>query len=216
MKNLVLSLLIGISLMSFVIAQGQGIHEPGTGIIDPEINEAGQGLETNTQNQGEETNLQNQFKIRDGNYIGENGQQIKIKKQSNNKIQLEVGSVKVNCDCNITQEQFQNKTRLKAILSNGKNAEIKVMPDTASETALQKLRLKNCNESNNCSIELKEVGQKEQAKLAYEIKTQRQSKVFGLFKTKMQVQVHIDAETGEVINVKKPWWAFLASEPTEE
>ena len=31
------------------------------------------------------------------------------------------------------------------------------MPNTASETALNRLKLKNCNEENNCNIELKEV-----------------------------------------------------------
>jgi len=89
------------------------------------------------------------------------------------------------------------------------------MPNTASETALQRLRLKNCNEEQGCNIELKEVGQGQQAKLAYEMKTQRQSKVFGLFGARMQVQAQVDAETGEIVRVKKPWWAFLASEPAE-
>jgi len=32
----------------------------------------------------------------------------------------------------------------------------------------------------------------------------------------MDVSAQIDAETGEIIRVKKPWWAFLASEPEEE
>jgi len=114
------------------------------------------------------------------------------------------------------QETVQNKTKLSATLSNGKNAEIKVMPNTASEKALERVRLKVCSEENECKIELKETGSGEQTKLAYELKTQRQSKVFGLFKAKMQVQVQVNAENGEVIKVKKPWWAFLASEPAEE
>jgi hypothetical protein len=29
----------------------------------------------------------------------------------------------------------------------------------------------------------------------------------------MQVQAQVDAETGEIIQVNKPWWAFLAVEP---
>jgi hypothetical protein len=31
----------------------------------------------------------------------------------------------------------------------------------------------------------------------------------------MDVQAQVDAETGELLKVKKPWWAFLASEPQE-
>lgn len=84
------------------------------------------------------------------------------------------------------------------------------------ERALERLRLKVCSEEQECTIELKEVGSGEQAKIAYELKTQRQSKVLGLFKAQMQVQAQVDAENGEVIKVKKPWWAFLASEPSEE
>jgi hypothetical protein len=92
---------------------------------------------------------------------------------------------------------------------------VKVMPDTASEKALERLRLKTCSDENECQIELKEVGSGDNAKLAYEVKTQRRSKLFGLFGMKMQVQAQVDAETGEVIQTSKPWWAFLASEPAE-
>ncbi len=196
-------------MMGLVIAEG--VHEPGTGITNFEIKEAGQGT-----GQGLETTLQTQQKVMAGNYVGENGQQMKIQQQSNNRVRLEVGGVGADCSLNMTQKQVQNKTVLETKLSNGRNAEIKIMPDKASETALQRLRIKNCDEEEGCNIELKEVGQGEQAKLAYEVNTQRQSKIFGLFEAKMQVQAQVDAETGEVIRVRKPWWAFLASESAEE
>ena len=201
-----LSLFIGIFLIGLVFAaQGeQGI---------------GQGGETGTQNIdaiNQQTQDQNRIQVQDGTHEGEGGQMLKIQTQANNRIKLEVGGVSAECDCEMKQEKVQNKTKLSATLSNGKNAEIKIMPDTASEKALAKLRLKVCSEENECQIELKETGSGEQTKLAYELKTQRQSKVFGLFKAKMQVQAQINAENGEVIKVKKPWWAFLASEPAEE
>jgi len=150
-----------------------------------------------------------------GVYVGEGGEQIQIQEKENNRIQLRVRDVEVDCDCNLTQEMVQNRTRLSVKLNNGRDAEIKVMPDTASETALSRLRLKVCSIEKNCSIELKETGQGENTRLAYELKTQRESKVFGLFKAQMQVQAQVDAENGEVISTKKPWWAFLASEPEE-
>ena len=90
------------------------------------------------------------------------------------------------------------------------------MPDVAAQRALERLRLRNCNESAGCTIELKEVGQGNQTRAAYEIQTQKQARFLGLFKTRMQVQAQIDAENGEVIQTKKPWWAFLASEKDEE
>lgn len=188
MKKELVILVAGILLMSFVIAQ-VGTPPPGEGIS---------------------------ARVMAGDYISENGQRMIVQQQSNNQIKLKVNNVSANCGLNLTQKQVQNKTKLETKLSNGRNAEIKIMPDTASETALQRLRLKNCVEEQGCSIELKEVGQGEKAKLAYEIKTQRESKVFGLFRARMNVEAQVDAETGKIIRVKKPWWAFLASEPTEE
>jgi hypothetical protein len=69
-------------------------------------------------------------------------------------------------------------------------------------------------EERNCTIELKEVaiGKSNETKLAYEIKTEKSSKVLLLFRKKMPLIAQVDAETGEVISVKKPRWAFIARE----
>jgi len=207
MKKILLTLMVCILLSSVVFAAGQsssgsqGIHEPGTGIANPDLKEAGQGtgqglvaqLETFTNSAGDEV-------------------QLTLAEQT----RLRVRDVEAHTSMNITQEQVQNRTQLRVHLSNGiNNAEIKVMPNTASETALARLRIRVCNESNNCTIQLKEVGTGNQTRAAYEVQAEKQAKVLGLFKTKMQVQAQIDAETGNVIQTKKPWWAFLASESEE-
>jgi len=231
-----------LSLVSFAIAQGP---QDGTGESHDEIISAGgqngsgqQGdntdsgngssngtglqdnVKTNTQNQGEETNLQNQIKeqnqVRSGNYQGANGEQVQVQEKSNNKIELKVGNSKAQTALELTAETDGEKTNFKTTLSNGRNAEIKVMPDTASEKALEQLRLKVCSEENGCAIELKEVGKSQEEKqLAYEVQAERHSRILGIFKKKMQVQAQVDAETGEVIQTNKPWWAFLATEPVE-
>lgn len=199
-------LLLGVFLFSFVVAQvGPG---DGTGAEHDAVVAA--GGQSGDPVVGEGIGA----KIMAGNYFGEGGQQMMIQEKANNQVRLEVGGVGVDCDCNMTQERVNNKTKLKTKLSNGRNAEVKVMPDRASETALERLRLKNCAEGE-CSIELKEVGQGEGARLAYEVKTQRSSMIFGLFGKRMDVEAQVDAETGEVIRVNKPWWAFLASESEE-
>ena len=139
--------------------------------------------------------------------------------RSGNIITITVDKTEVDTELELEQEETEsgNKTKLKAKLTNGKNAEIKIMPDTASETALNKLRIRVCSEENNCQIELKEIGKGDEEKqLAYEMQIERHSRILGIFQKKMQVQAQVDAENGEVIKVKKPWWAFLASEPAEE
>ncbi len=235
-------------MSSLVFAQRQqGIHEPGTGIDNPELAEAGQGTgqglqedmmtesgetvgqgvqtstETQTmtqqQNQGEETQIQNrvqtQSRVRAGEYTSESGKQLRVQEQSNNRMRLEAGSASADTSMELVQEQVQERTRLRVKLSNGKDSEVKVMPDAASEKALERLRLKVCSEENSCRIELKEVGSGEKVRAAYEVQVQKQAKMLGLFKTRMQVQAQVDAENGEVIQSKKPWWAFLASESEE-
>lgn len=155
-----------------------------------------------------------EIQLQAGEHVGEDGQQIMVR-QRGDAVRLEIGGKAVESLMKINQEMISNRTKLGAQLSNGRNAEIKIMPRVASETALERLRLKFCVEAEGCSIELKEVGKGERAKLAYEVKTQRRSKIFGLFEANMQVKAQVNAENGELIRVNKPWWAFLASEPEE-
>ncbi|MBN2367678.1 hypothetical protein JXC34_01570 [Candidatus Woesearchaeota archaeon] len=228
MKKLGLVLFISILMCSLVLAQG--VHEPGTGLADPELKEAAQGTgqgngtgdsvatatATEQQNKGEESQIQNQVavKVMTGTYTA-NGKQVQIQEQSSERVQLKVGETSAETTMQMTQLQTQEGTKLSVKLSNGKDAEVKVMPDTASEKALERLRLKVCSEDNGCQIELKEVGSGEGAKAAYEVQAQKQAKFLGIFGTKMQVRAQVDAESGEVLQVKKPWWSFLASEVEE-
>ena len=124
------------------------------------------------------------------------------------KIKIKSGKVEA-----VTSESISViESKLTMQTSNGRNAEIKIMPDTASEKAIERLKLKVCSEENNCTIQLKEVGKDSKYFVAYEIDANNEVKILGMFKKKMKVQAQIDAETGEVILIKKPWWSFLAKE----
>jgi hypothetical protein len=208
MKKIFLFLLISLISTSLVLA-ANGNTEVGQQGANSEVQT---NTELQTQNKGEATQLQNQVRVQSGNYENSNGAQMQI--QNENQFRLKVGGVEAKSNMQIGSEydSAQNKTMLKTQLSNGMNAEIKVMPNTASQKAIERLQLKVCNSENNCSIELKEVGKGEQSRAAYEVQAQKEARVLGLFKTKMQVQAQIDAETGEIIKSKKPWWAFLAAE----
>ncbi len=150
-------------------------------------------------------------RVKAGVYINEAGDQIRVSELAQNRTRLRIREIDVESELEIEELRENNRTRLRVKLSNGRDAEIKIMPDRASETALARLRLKVCNESNNCSFELKEVG----SKLAYELRAEKKARIFGLFRTRMRVESQIDAESGEIIMSKKPWWAFLASESDE-
>jgi len=166
--------------------------------------------------QGDQIQTQERVQLQDGEHLGENGEMFKVQTQANNRLKIECNGVSADCGCEMTQATVQEKTQLFAQMSNGQQAEIKVMPDVASEKALERLKLKVCSEENECQIELKEVGKGDKVQMAYELQTQRQAKVLGIFKAQMKVSSQVSAENGEIIRVKKQWWAFLASEPAEE
>lgn len=196
--------------VSFVIAEtdNPGIHEPGTGLENPELKEANQGTGLGLE-EGEPNLIATQTQT----YTNNAGEDMQI--QTGTQTRLRVRDVEAHSSLEIIPVQEQNRTRLKVKLSNGNEAEIKIMPNTASETALNRLRLKVCSQENNCSIELKEVGTGTQTKAVYQLQAERQSKVFGLFRAKMQVQAQVNAENGEIVRTNKPWWSFIASEQQE-
>jgi hypothetical protein len=121
--------------------------------------------------------------------------------RSGNIITIIVDKSEVNTTLEIEVENNEsNETTVKAKLSNGTRQNIKVMPETASLRARERLGELGFN------ITLKEVGKE----LVYEVDAEKEGKVFGLFRAKGKVQALVNAETGEV-SVKKPWWAFTAS-----
>lgn len=90
-------------------------------------------------------------------------------------------------------------------LSNGRKAEIKFMPETASQKAIERLG------QLNFTIQLKEVGEGNNSKAIYELNTKKEYKIFGFIKNDAKVSIQVDAETGEVVKIKRPWWSFMAT-----
>ncbi len=139
------------------------------------------------------------------------GRNLTVREINNKTLELTVGKMRARFGLNLSaEENVENATELKARLSNGRDATVKIMPDRASFVALSRLRAKCLAE--NCSVELKEVGNGNNTKVAYEFNTQKESKLLFLFKKKMAVQAKVDASTGQIMDIKKPWWSFLAKE----
>ncbi len=151
--------------------------------------------------------------LKEGNYTNSSGQRLQMKDIGLGLNELIGNNSQARTRLRIdTEIDNFGRTKLMVNFSNGKNAEIKIMPDTASQTALERLRLRNCNLSDNCSLELKEVGNGNQTKIIYEMQAKKETKILWLFKTKMKIEAQVDAETGDVISTKKPWWSFLSSD----
>ena len=50
----------------------------------------------------------------------------------------------------------------------------------------------------------------------YLVEVKKKARLFFLFKTWEDIRSEIDAETGEIIRMKGPWWEFLARDTPEE
>jgi hypothetical protein len=127
---------------------------------------------------------------------------------SGNVITITVDKTEANTTLEIETEndtEINGNTKLFTNLSNGRKAEIKIMPDVAIQKAIERLG------ELNWTIELKEVGSGNEKKLAYELAGEKQGRFLGIFKIKAKILARVNAETGKVDYTKKPWWAFLAS-----
>lgn len=139
---------------------------------------------------------------------------IKIKEIGEKKKEISSGKFKAITEVDLTSEDDSRGKVLKAILSDGRIADIELMPDEASAIALAELKAR-CEEIN-CKIELKDIVKNKKNLLAYELETEKDSRILFIFKKKMKLIAIVDAETGEIIQIKKPWWKFLARERNEE
>jgi hypothetical protein len=155
-------------------------------------------------------------RIRNNSQVKINGKNLTINELSDDKKELIVGKINAKTGLNLTVDDITNGTAgsiLRAYLSNGRWAIVKTMPNVAALAAQDKLKAK-C-EDRNCTVELVEVGKGNQTRLAYEVTTEKGAKFLWIFNRKMAVKARVDAETGEVVDVKKPWWTFMAKEKDE-
>lgn len=130
---------------------------------------------------------------------------MEVKVSEKSKFELEDDTATADSNLMLVSENTSTGTKIRATLSNGQNEEIKIMPSTASATAISRLGLKNCVEVEGCTIQLKEVGNGNSTRAVYEVEAKAEGKFLGIFKTKAKVRTQIDSATGEIIKVKKPF-----------
>ncbi len=198
MKKTIFILLFALLTTSMILAENGNQNQQG--LLGQEIRER---IQERTQE-----------RLQNGTSVTILGKEVKVKSENGKELEIEVEGIKAKSKINLSSEydEVENKTSLRAELSNGKNSSIKIMPSTASQRAIERLQLKVCNPDEGCQIELKEVGEKNQTRATYEVKAKKEGKFLGLFKTKIDVEAQVDAETGEIIKTKKAWWSFLVSE----
>ncbi|HLF53919.1 MAG TPA: DUF333 domain-containing protein [Candidatus Nanoarchaeia archaeon] len=144
-----------------------------------------------------------------GCLLESDGRIVSIKNLDGKDKEIGAEEISAKTDLDLSVENIDGEILLRAYLSNGRWALIKYMPDSASEKAIETLGT-TCEE-RNCSIELTEVSVGGAKKLAYEVSSDKESRVLFLFKKKLLTTIRIDAETGKMIGIEKPWWSFLSN-----
>ena len=80
-----------------------------------------------------------------------------------------------------------------------------MLPDKAKERLQNHTRTKLHNESVN----LTEEGY-------YQMQAKKKARLFWLIPVKENVHAKINAETGEAVKIRNPWWGFLARDVKEK
>lgn len=151
-------------------------------------------------------------------FIDENQEEIQVTLRTETRtkgeetyVKIKVRGVDAVSDLDLEEEAEQKKLKkLKTKVSNGNYREIKVMPNRASETAIERLKT-----NKGLEIQLKEVGEGNDLRVVYDIEGNRTIKLLGLFKVKAELKARVDAETGELIEFETPWWYFLVGKEIE-
>ena len=127
------------------------------------------------------------------------------------KNSIEVKGFLVTTKLSVKEEIKNGATIIKSQLSTGAEQDIIVMPDEAHQIALDAIK------AQGISIELTERAEEGVLTSVFMAESVKQGKLFGLFNINVDLQALINPITGELIEVNKPWWAFLvAGEDTNQ
>lgn len=122
-------------------------------------------------------------------------------------------NVSIGNGLNISDQFFGNQSQIIANLSNGSSVNITVLPDEAMQKVLERLRLRNLtfNNGTNASIQLQEKLHNNIPQVVYNIEGDKPGRFLGIFKIATRVSTEVNPETGQIVSVSQPWWAFLVS-----
>ena len=126
-------------------------------------------------------------------YGCKNKTQISIAKKGDGVI-IRSGEVEV-----VTSEKVSVTNSKLLIETSTGTKEIKIMPEEISEIL------------GTNSIEFTEL-KEESKKVIYSVTGTKKAKVLMMFPIKIKFEAKINAETGEIISLEKPWWSFLTKE----
>ncbi|VVB82492.1 Uncharacterised protein [uncultured archaeon] len=109
----------------------------------------------------------------------------------------------INVSTNTTLYKGDNG-KVYGIFRNNDTRIIKLLPDQVQE----RIRAKFSRQLENENISLNENG-------TYDYSGEKNATLFFFFHVKEKINAQLDSQTGEITNVKTPWWAFLAKDESQ-
>jgi len=119
--------------------------------------------------------------------------EVSIERNINGKNIINIEEKSIETSLEVIEESEKVYVKI-----SGENKEIKILP---SEAISKATKIKNIKE-----IKIEE----EDSKAVYTISGTKKAYIFFIISITANVQTKVNVESGDVINVKKPWWHFLA------
>ncbi len=129
---------------------------------------------------------------------------------SNNGNYVASGIIRVNSNVNLTTNldvNLNGNGKIVVMHRNGENETMEVTPNEAIVKVTSELHT-SCQE--DCSVELKS-NNREETELVYEVESEKRVTVLGFMKSDMNIEAEVDARTGQIVDVDRPWWAFTVT-----
>ena len=145
-------------------------------------------------------------------FVDESGREVLIDKsteikdgEQEFKNKISVGGVEAVSKLEIERDE-NGAGKIKIKLSDGNSQLINILPDRASDLALELLNTEGVN------LVLDEFEQEDgQLKTVYTAQVNGIGKILGIFDVKLDLRANIDSQNAEVLDVQKPWWFFLVT-----
>lgn len=134
-----------------------------------------------------------------GRFIDEDGNEVKFKR----KIKTKDGEVEIETKLKVEGEG----SNLSVSDSEGRKHKVRVTPEK-----LRALMQERLNANNVTDFSLEEIEHKNIPRVVYKINSDHPGRFLGIFKIALRAETQIDPETGEILAINGPWWAFLVAE----
>lgn len=145
----------------------------------------------------------------------EDNEDDKKRNRGRERIKVTIDDEEIESEVEIEKETENGKIKFKAKLSNGNSSDINIHPSEIRARIRERLQNTEFNTTIG-NITLREKLHNNVPRVVYNVETNTHGKFLGVFKLSLKVDADVDPETGEVIEVHTPWWAFLVSSKIEE